>query len=115
MALLVGIRAGVFTASEVGAFAVVYAVFIGAFVHRELTWKGFNEALTESVVDIGVIILIILLSGMVGYAIIFEQAPQTIAQGMLGITHEPILVVFLILIFVFVCGLFIEARCWSCC
>ena len=109
VALLVGIRSGVFTASEVGAFAVVYAVFIGAFVHRELTWKSFNEALTESVVDIGVITLIILLSGMVGYAIVFDQAPQTIAQGMLGITHEPILVVFLILIFVFICGLFIEA------
>ncbi|MCB8837944.1 TRAP transporter large permease [Aurantimonas sp. VKM B-3413] len=109
VALLVGIRSGIFTASEVGAFAVVYAFVIGAFVHRELTWSSLQEALAESVQDIGVITLIILLSGMVGYAIVFEQAPQTIAQAMLGLTQEPILVVFLILIFVFVCGLFIEA------
>ena len=46
---------------------------------------------------------------MVGYAIVFEQAPQTIAQVMLGLTQVPLLVVALILVFVFVCGLFIEA------
>ncbi|MEF2070856.1 TRAP transporter large permease [Consotaella aegiceratis] len=109
VALLVAIRSGVFTPSEVGAFAVVYAVAIGAFVHRDLTWASFNEALSESVIDIGVIALIILLSGMVGYAIVFEQAPQTIAQLMLGLSSQPLVVILMILIFIFVCGLFVEA------
>jgi tripartite ATP-independent transporter DctM subunit len=109
VALLVAIRSGIFTPSEVGAFAVVYAVVIGVFVHRELTFSACMDALGEAVVDIGVITLIILLSGMVGYAIIFEQAPQSIASLMLGLTQEPILVVFLILLFIFICGLFIES------
>ena len=109
VALLVSIRSGVFTASEVGAFAVVYAVVVGALLHRELTWEGFQEALGETVVDIGVITLIILFSGMVGYAIVFERAPQTIAEVLLGLSSQPIIVVFLILVFVFLCGLFIEA------
>ncbi|GGD21653.1 TRAP transporter large permease [Aureimonas glaciei] len=109
VALLVAIRSGIFTPSEVGAFAVVYAVVIGVFVHRELTFSACMDALGEAVVDIGVITLIILLSGMVGYAIIFEQAPQSIAALMLGLTQEPILVVFLILLFIFICGLFIES------
>ncbi|MCE7029102.1 TRAP transporter large permease [Jiella avicenniae] len=109
VALLVSIRSGVFTASEVGAFAVVYAVVVGVLLHRELTWEGFQEALGETVVDVGVITLIILFSGMVGYAIVFERAPQTIAELLLGLSSEPIVVVFLILVFVFLCGLFIEA------
>jgi tripartite ATP-independent transporter DctM subunit len=109
VALLVAIRSGIFTPSEVGAFAVVYAIVIGVFVHRELTFSACMDALGEAVLDIGVITLIILLSGMVGYAIIFEQAPQTIAGLMLGLTQEPILVVFLILFFIFICGLFIES------
>ena len=109
VALLVAIRSGIFTPSEVGAFAVIYAVVIGVFVHRELTFSACMDALGEAVVDIGVITLIILLSGMVGYAIIFEQAPQSIASLMLGLTQEPILVVFLILLFIFICGLFIES------
>jgi len=107
--LLVAIRGGIFTASEVGAFAVVYAVLVGVLLHRELTWSGLVEALGEAVLDVGVIMLIILMSGMVGYAIIFEQAPQTIAAAMLGLTQEPLLVVLLILLFLFIAGLFVES------
>ncbi|ALA18689.1 MULTISPECIES: TRAP transporter large permease [Chelatococcus] len=107
--LLVAIRGGIFTASEVGAFAVVYAVLVGVLLHRELTWSGLVEALGEAVLDVGVIMLIILMSGMVGYAIIFEQAPQTIAAAMLGLTQEPVLVILLILLFLFIAGLFVES------
>ena len=38
LALLIAIRGGLFTPSEVGAFAVVYAALVGFFAHRELTW-----------------------------------------------------------------------------
>jgi len=107
--LLVTIRGGIFTASEVGAFAVIYAVLVGVLLHRELTWSGLVEALGEAVLDVGVIMLIIVMSGMVGYAIIFEQAPQTIAAAMLGLTQEPLLVVLLILFFLFIAGLFVES------
>jgi TRAP-type C4-dicarboxylate transport system permease large subunit len=61
------------------------------------------------VVDTGLIMLIILFSGMVGYAIIFEQAPQSIAQAMTALTQQPVLIVALILLFLFVAGLFIES------
>ena len=109
LALLLAIRGGLFTPSEVGAFAVVYAAVVGFLLHKELTWAGVMEALFESVVDTGLIMLIILFSGMVGYAIIFEQAPQSIAEAMTGLTREPILVMALILIFLFIAGLFIES------
>ena len=109
LALLVAIRGGLFTPSEVGAFAVVYAAIVGVFAHRDLTWKGFTTALGEAVADTGMIMLIILFSGMVGYAIIFEQAPQTIAAAMTSLTHQPLLIVTLILLFLFVAGLFIES------
>ena len=109
VALLFAIRGGLFTPSEVGAFAVVYAAVVGFFLHRELTWAGVVEALREAVVDTGLIMLIILFSGMVGYAIIFEQAPQSIAAAMTELTREPLLVVGLILVFLFIAGLFIES------
>jgi len=109
VALLVAIRGGLFTPSEVGAFAVIYAVLVGVLLHRELTLHDMLDALREAVVDTGLIMLIILFSGMVGYAIIFEQAPQTIAEGMAALTREPVLVVALILVFLFVAGLFVES------
>lgn len=109
LALLFAIRGGLFTPSEVGAFAVVYAAVVGFLLHRELTWKRLTEALTEAVVDTGMIMLIILFSGMVGYAIIFEQAPQSVAAALTALTEEPVLVVALILVFLFVAGLFVES------
>lgn len=109
VALLVAIRGGLFTPSEVGAFAVIYAVVVGFFAHRELTMQGLVDALVEAVTDTGLIMLIILFSGMVGYAIVFEQAPQSIAAAMTDLTREPVLVVTLILFFLFIAGLFIES------
>ncbi|WP_207477649.1 TRAP transporter large permease [Arenibaculum pallidiluteum] len=109
IALLVVIRGGVFTPSEVGAFAVVYAVIVGVLLHRELTWQGAAEALLHGVIDNGMIVLIIMLSGMVGYAIIFEQGPQTIAAAMLELTTNPIALVFLIVVFLLIAGCFVES------
>ncbi|KAF0230843.1 MAG: TRAP dicarboxylate transporter permease [Beijerinckiaceae bacterium] len=109
VALLVGIRGGVFTPSEIGAFAVFYAVIVGAFLHRELTWKSFEEALAEGVMDVGIIMFVILMSGPLGYAIIFEQTPQVMAQWMLGLSSSPTVIVALILLFLLVLGTALES------
>lgn len=109
LALLVGIRGGIFTPSEIGAFAVVYAIVVGVFLHKELTFETALEALGEGVLDLGVIMLIILMSGMVGYALIFEQAPQVVAEWMLGLTSNPLIVVGMVLFFLLVAGFFVES------
>jgi len=38
--LLVGLRIGIFTPSEVGSFACVYAILVGVFAYKELTLKS---------------------------------------------------------------------------
>lgn len=107
--LLVAIRGGLFTPSEVGAFAVVYAIIIGLFAHKELTFKKIVTAGSHALSDIGMIMFIILMSGMIGYAIIIEQIPQNIAQALLTVSSEPKIVFGLILLMLFVSGLFIES------
>lgn len=109
VALLVAIRGGFFTPSEVGAFAVVYAVLVGVLLHRELTWAGAMEALLHGLLDNGLIVLIIMFSGMVGYAIIFEQGPQTIAAAMLELTTNPAVMLMMIVLFLLIAGFFVEA------
>ena len=78
--LVIGIRFGIFTPSEVGAFAVVYAIVVGVFVYRELDLAKLNDALRHSVHDIGMIMLIIMLSAMIGYVISLEQVPANAAD-----------------------------------
>lgn len=107
--LVVSIRGGLFTPSEVGAFAVIYAILVGRFAHKALDGRAVLRAFEASICDIGMIMLIILMSGMIGYAIIFEQMPQSIAQALLGLSSEPLVIFLLILVMLFVAGLFIES------
>ncbi|KRE05807.1 C4-dicarboxylate ABC transporter [Bosea sp. Root381] len=106
--LLLGLRMGVFTPSEIGAFAVVYAVVIGFFAYRMLSAKGFVAAVESSLVDIGAVMFLLALSAVFGYGIIFEQVPDAIAQWMLGVTDHPQLAMVLIVLFILVAGTFME-------
>lgn len=107
--LVISIRGGLFTPSEVGSFAVVYAILVGAFAHKELTVKKIIRAVDHAIQDVGMIMLIILMSGMIGFAIIFEQVPQTIAGSILSGISQPQMIVAAILLMLFVAGLFIES------
>jgi tripartite ATP-independent transporter DctM subunit len=106
--LLLGLRMGVFTPSEIGAFAVIYAVVIGFFAHRMLTAKGFVEAVEASLVDIGAVMFLLALSAVFGYGIIFEQVPEAIASWMLGFTDNAQLAMVVIVLFILVAGTFME-------
>jgi len=107
--LIVGIRYGIFTPSEAGAFAVAYAIFIGMVVYKELTIKTLLNALRHSVTDIGMIMLIIMLSSMIGYMITVEAVPQSAAMILVGITNNPQLLMLLLISFIIVLGMFLEA------
>ena len=107
--LVVGIRFGIFTPSEVGAFAVVYAVAVGVFAYRQLDWKRFNEALSHSVHDIGMIMLIIMLSAMIGYAISLEQVPAKTAEWIVGVTQNRYVLLTMLVVFILLLGMILES------
>ena len=107
--LIVGIRFGLFTPSEAGAFAVVYALLVGFFAHRELHVSDLPGLLGRAVTDIGMIMLILMLSAMLGFAIIVEQVPQSMAAFIAGLSENPVMVLFLLLGFLVVAGMFVES------
>jgi len=106
--LLLGLRVGIFTPSEIGAFAVVYAVFVGLFAYRKLTIAGFKEALNGSLVDVGAVMFLLAMSGIFGYGIVFERLPEAISTSMLGLTDNADLVMMLIVGFVLAAGCFVD-------
>ena len=105
--LLVGIRMGFFSPSEVGAFACFYSVFVGAFIYKELTVQSFLKALKDSIGDIGSIMMIVSLTALFGYGIPIDKIPQKMTAFITGITTNPALVLVLIILLVFV-GMFME-------
>lgn len=107
--LLAGLRMGVFTPSEIGAFAVIYAAFIGVAVYRQLKAKPFMEALEGSLADIGAVMFLIVLSAMFSYGIVLERIPDVIAGSILGLTDNLNVVMILIVLFILIGGFFIDA------
>ena len=107
--LLVGIRLGIFTPSEGGAFAVVYALVIGRFVYKELTWAKFRKSLKNACLDTGVILLIVCLSGIFSYAITMERVPVKLSAWVAGITTNPYVLQIVIMLLLFVLGMFLDS------
>jgi tripartite ATP-independent transporter DctM subunit len=108
--LIVGIRFGLFTPTEAGAFAVVYALLVGKFVYKELTWKGFLAALKDSFIDNGGIILIIAMSGIFGKALTILDAPGFFTGFLFGLTSNPQILMVLLMLLLVVLGMFIDSN-----
>jgi TRAP-type transport system large permease protein len=107
--LLLGLRMGVFTPSEIGAFAVFYAIFIGFLVYRAMGRRSFLEALEGSLVDVGAVMFLIALSAIFSYGIVIERVPEIVSGWILGVTENVQGAMALIALFVLAAGFFIDA------
>lgn len=106
--LLLGLRMGVFTPSEIGAFAVVYAMAIGFVAYRQLNAASLRDALEGSLVDVGSVMFLLALSAIFGYGIVFERVPEVISTWMLGLTSNPNAVLALIVVFILLAGTLVD-------
>lgn len=106
--LIVGFRFGFFTATEAGAFLVFYALFIGIFVYRELTFAKLYSAMKSTATDLGLVMLLIMMAAVLGYAVTIEQGPQMIASWLTTLTSEPVFILILVLTFLLISGMFLE-------
>jgi tripartite ATP-independent transporter DctM subunit len=107
--LLVGLRMGVFTPSEIGAFAVVYAIVIGVVVYRKLRTRSFLEAMEGSLADVGSVMFLIALSAIFSYGIVLERIPEVVSGWILGATDNLYGVMVLVALSILAIGFFIDA------
>ena len=106
--LIVLIRFGVMTPSESGAFAVFYALVVGAFIYKELTLEKFKKCVIDSVKDLSVITMILAFSGIFSYGVVFDQLPKTLTTMLVSLTSNKYILLMLILIMLTVFGMFME-------
>lgn len=107
--LIAGLRFGLFTPSEAGAFAAVYAIVIGMIAYRELTWKKFVKTLENTAYDIGMIMILISMSAVFSYGLTWERIPQKLAAFVLGISDSSWLIMLILILFLLVAGMFMDS------
>lgn len=106
--ILGGILGGIVTPTEAAAIAVAYALFIGAFVYRRLTFGALLEMLISTARITGVIFVIIAFAGILGWWMSFERIPQAIAEAVLATSEEPWVVTLIIIAVLLVIGMVMD-------
>ena len=106
--ILGGIFTGYFTPSEAAAVAVIYALFVSAFVYRDMTWSKLYKTMLGSAKTSAVIMIIIACSGPFGWALANWKIPETISAAVLSISSNKYVILFLISLIVLIAGVFME-------
>ena len=106
--LILLIRFGIMSPTESGAFACAYALFVGMVIYREMTMEVMMQTLKDSVKDVTVIAIILCFSGVFGYGVVFDDLTTTLATALVSITSNRVALLFLVILFLLICGCFME-------
>jgi tripartite ATP-independent transporter DctM subunit len=103
-----GIIGGVFTATEAGAIAVFYSMFLSMGVYREVKVSEFPALLLKSAETTAIVLLLIGASTAMSWLLSFENIPQTFSQFLLDLSDNPIVILLLINLVLIVVGAFLD-------
>lgn len=106
--ILVLLRFGIATPTEVSVLATLYALAMGLFVYRDMTLKRFKEAIVSAGVATGVVMLVIMGSAAVGWLATYMQIPQTFAAWCVATLQDPWLIILAMNGIMLVVGMFID-------
>ncbi|MBM6591846.1 TRAP transporter large permease [Brevibacterium sp. RIT 803] len=107
--ILGGIYGGIFTPTEAGAVASVFALAVGIFVYRELKWPDLPKVFLESGVSTAVIMFIVGVASLFSYVITVEGIAETVSAAVLGITDNKFVILAVITIILLIVGAFVDA------
>ncbi|WP_207457643.1 TRAP transporter large permease [Azospirillum sp. SYSU D00513] len=106
--IVVLLRAGIATPTEVSVVAVAYALLVSALIYRDLTVKRVHAALVATVITTGVVMLVIAASNLVGYVLIVEAIPNAVTEYAQGVLKEPWLIILAMNLIMLVVGMFLD-------
>jgi hypothetical protein len=86
--VLMALRFGVLTPTEISTSAVVYAMLVSAFFYRDLTWVRVAKSVRTAGIATGVVMLLIMASTASGWILTMEQVPERFRLGQ-GPLHHP--------------------------
>jgi len=106
--ILGGIIGGVFTPTEAAAVGVLYALFVGFVIHKELKIKDMPQIILESAGTTAIVMLMVVGAFLYSWIITVDQVPQMVARFILSISRDPIIVMFMFVALFIVAGMFID-------
>ena len=106
--VVVGVCAGVFTATESAASAVIYSLIVSLYVYKGLTWKGVWKALDQCVDTLSIVLILIATSNAFGYMLTKLHVPSLAANLITGVSDNPYVIAILLNVILLVLGMIMD-------
>ena len=106
--ILGGIISGVFTATEAGAAAAVYALFLTVFVYREIKISDLPEILWECCLTNAVVMMLIATCSVYSWILTYENLPTLLAENFFNLIQSKWAFLLILNLFLLVVGMFVD-------
>ena len=103
-----GIISGIFTPTEAGVIAVVYAWIVSLLIYRTITLRDIKPILLKSANTTCMVTLIVAFAGIFGWLLSYLELPQITANYLSSVTRNPLLLLIIIILFLLLVGCFVE-------
>lgn len=106
--LIMGLRFGLFTATEGGAMMAVYSLIVGKFVYKELEFRHLPKIILESVLSMASVMLILTAANVFSYYLSWERIPQAMSASLIAISKNKYLFLAFVNILLLILGMFLD-------
>lgn len=103
-----GILAGIFTATEAGAIAVLYALVLSTVVYRQISLADLKVILIKSVETTAIVMFLIGTSMAMSWLLAYENIPAIVASGLVNLSDNPFVILLLINLVLLMVGIFMD-------
>ncbi len=107
--ILGGILGGIFTPTEASAVAAVYAFIVSMFILRTMNWPDLPKVLTKAAITTSVVLLLVGAAMAFKTVVSLSHAPEILADFILSLSENPLMLLFLINVLLFIVGMFLDA------
>jgi C4-dicarboxylate transporter, DctM subunit len=87
--VLAGIYLGWFSPTEAGGFACLYAIVVGRYVYREMSWSDVLEAATQAAIITSQILIIVATAALFSWILTINGVPQAMTGGLTSLNLPP--------------------------
>jgi C4-dicarboxylate transporter DctM subunit len=109
LVILGAIFGGLVTATEGAGVAVVAALVIGGLVYHDIRWRELHRAAVEGAAHTAVVMLLVASSALVGVYLTEQKVPQQMAEAILSVTRDKLLVLAMLNVLFLVLGMFLHS------
>ena len=100
--------AGIFTATEASAIAVIYTFILAVLVYKEIKFKDLSKVLLETVKTTSVVLILVATSMAMSWVMSFENIPQDVSNGLLSLSDNKIVILLIINLTLLFVGIFMD-------